>query len=118
MEGSSDGWSGESIGGFGASAVCADLGIVEQDDFDFGNVGHFENRIGIPVARRDAAFVEHGFFQERVADAHDCAAFDLPLELHWIDHYAGTAVDGVFFDDDSTRGGSDGDFANAGPVSS
>src|SRR5579872_4027783 len=79
MEGRGDRWSSEGVGGFGTSAVCADFEIVNEDNFDFGSVGHFGDGVGVPVARSDSAFIEHGFFIERMADAHHGAAFDLPL---------------------------------------
>src|SRR5215470_8717713 len=118
VKGGADGWSGESVGRLGASTVRADFWIVNEHDFDFRSVRHFGDRISIPVARRNSALIEQRFFVERVADAHDGAAFDLPPQLKWIDDDAGIDCGRIFFDDDYTRAGSDYDLADASPVSS
>src|SRR5262249_9385221 len=77
---------------------------------------HFGDGVSVPVARSDTAFIKHGLFVERVADAHDGATFDLALQLKWIDDNAG--IDGycVFFDSDGACARGDRNFADASPI--
>lgn len=112
MESSGDGWSAEGVDGFGATAIGADFGIVNEDDFDFRSVRHFGDGIGVPIARSDAAFIEHSFFVECVADAHRGATFDLAFQLCGIDDDARIHGDCVFFHDDRSGAASDSNFAD------
>src|ERR1700690_4334446 len=52
------------------TAIATDFWPVEEHDFDLGNIRHLEDRVRPPVTGCDPAFVEHGFFKQRMGDTH------------------------------------------------
>src|ERR1700690_2609318 len=89
VKGRRNSWRSQCIRRLGTSAVSSYFRIVEQHDFDLRYVRHFQDGIGNPVTLGNSALIKLYLFEQCMADSHDRAAFDLPLQLHRVYDDAG-----------------------------